>query len=147
MIRRKKKKERNVMRWSERADKQDKRKQSKCVKRVGTAICTVRTKSGQIHYPVVLLDTKYVCDSFDLSHRYHDTCIYITQQWGRLCHEKIRLKTLTLFNVIMNCLENFYVIFITFSSFAKQENINRSRANKWNYPEKFLSLPMVKGIG
>ena len=51
------------MRWSERADKKDKRKQSKCVKRVGTAICTARSKNGQIHYPVVLLDTKYIYDS------------------------------------------------------------------------------------
>ena len=39
----------SVMMWSERADKNDKRKQPKCVRRVGTAICTVRTKNGQIH--------------------------------------------------------------------------------------------------
>ena len=72
--------ERSVMSWSERADKKDKRKQPRCVKRVGTAVCTARTKNVQIHYPVVLLDTKYVRDSFDLSHRYHNTCIRITQQ-------------------------------------------------------------------
>ena len=40
------KNERSVMRWSERADKKDERKQPKCVKRVGTVICTARTKNG-----------------------------------------------------------------------------------------------------
>ena len=49
--------------------------------RVGNAICAARTKNGQIHYnPVVLLDTKYIYDSFDLSQRYHNTCIRITQE-------------------------------------------------------------------
>ena len=57
----------------------------------------------------------------------------------------VRSKTLTVFNVIMNCLENVYVIFITYSAVAKEENINRNRANKGNYPEMFLSLPIVKG--
>ena len=41
--------ERSVMSWSERADKNGKRKQPKCIRRVGTAICTARTKTGQIH--------------------------------------------------------------------------------------------------
>ena len=48
MIRRKKT-EKSVTRRSEMANKNDKRKQPKCVRRVGTAICTVRTKNGQIH--------------------------------------------------------------------------------------------------
>ena len=36
----KEKNERSVMSWSERADKNGKRKQPKCIRRVGTAICT-----------------------------------------------------------------------------------------------------------
>ena len=49
------KNERSGMRWSERAEKKDKRKETKCVKSVGTAICAARTKNGQIHYNPVRL--------------------------------------------------------------------------------------------
>ena len=132
MIRRKKWKKWHVEERKSR--KKDKRRETKCVRRVGTAFCAARTKkkkkkkkkkNGQLHYnSVIILLSCCILNVFIIPLAYLTGiiihCIRITQQWGKLCHEKVRLKTFTFFNVIMNCLENFYVIFINYSAVAKQ---------------------------
>ena len=53
-----------------------------------------------------------------ISHRYHNTCIHLKRAGRNLLNneenyvKKERLKTLTLFNVILDCLEICYVIFL-----------------------------------